>query len=74
MRTYSKSSIKKTRQPTTHIKQSGSSGFAAFRPASGFVTGDTDAATKSASFHIRDRYLQSKKSLPKRDIFINVKT
>jgi hypothetical protein len=40
---------------TTHIKQSGSSGFAAFRPASWFVSGDTDAAPQSASFHIRDR-------------------
>jgi hypothetical protein len=47
--------VKNKRLPTTHIKQSGSSGFAAFRPASGFGTGDTDAAPQSASFHIRDR-------------------
>ncbi len=47
--------IKKQHPLTTHIKQSGSRGFAAVRPASGFVSGDTDAAPKSASFHIRDR-------------------
>jgi len=47
--------IKDKLPPTTHIKQSGSSGFAAVCPASRFVTWDTDAAPQSASFHIRDR-------------------
>ena len=39
-------------------------GYQAVRPASGFVTGDTDAAPQSASFHIRDRYGQLKNKAP----------
>ncbi len=34
-------------------------GFQAFRPASWLVTGDTDAAPQSVTFHTRDRYGQA---------------
>jgi hypothetical protein len=50
--------MNKTQRLTTYIKQSGSSGFATVRHASGLVTGDTDAATQSASYHIRNRSTQ----------------
>lgn len=33
-------------------------GFQASRPASSFVSWDTDAAPKSGTFHTRDRYGQ----------------
>jgi hypothetical protein len=31
-------------------------GFRAFRPASSFVSWDTDAAPQSGTFHTRERY------------------
>ncbi len=35
-------------------------GFQASRPASSFVSWDTDAAPKSGTFHTRDRYMLAK--------------
>lgn len=35
-------------------------GFRTFRPASSFVSWDTDAAPQSGTFHTRDRCLQVK--------------
>jgi hypothetical protein len=43
--------------PNNVIKQSGRSAWVTVHPASRFVTGDTDAAPQSASFHTRDRGL-----------------
>ncbi|MDI3520025.1 MAG: hypothetical protein PWR04_13 [Anaerophaga sp.] len=36
-------------------------GFRAFRPASGFISWDTEAAPHSGTFHTRGRYTQVEK-------------